>query len=547
MVFDFEADILVVGTGAAGFSAAITATSRGDHVMMLEKGDDYGGTTQHSGGGFWIPNNRFQREKGIEDAKNDAVSYMARLSYPQLYNPADPTLGLPQNHYDLISTFYDEAAGAVEFLEEIGALQTIQDVNWTGQPQVDYQEQLPENKLIRGRTLFPRDEEGNQAWGWELIDQLHSWADSHGIEIRTRHEAVGIVLNDAREVVGLEVKVEGEVVKRFRARKAVIFSSGGYTRNQELILRFQRGPILGGCAVSTNTGDFIRLGGAIGAALGNMAGAFRSQLVLEAALADPLGINNLFYVLGDSVLQVNRWGKRVMDEKRNYNDRTMVHYVWDPQRGEWTNLLLFMIYDERTAKLWQGYPPLPLQGTDDPAIISGQTMDELADNIVLRLGKISAHTGGFTLAPEFKDNLAQTIARFNGFARTGQDLDFQRGDFAYDREWTTFPPTIPDVEWPPAGKSNYTMYPLSDQGPYHAIILAPGTLDTNGGPIINARAQVLDVNGQPIPGLYGAGNCIAAPSANAYWGGGGTIGPALTFGHIAGLNAAGEAIKPNAD
>ncbi|HEY5276680.1 MAG TPA: FAD-binding protein, partial [Coriobacteriia bacterium] len=111
------------------------------------------------------------------------------------------------------------------------------------------------------------------------------------------------------------------------------------------------------------------------------------------------------------------------------------------------------------------------------------------------------------------------------------------------REWTTFPPVAPGAEWPPTGSKNITMYPLSPKGPYHAIILGAGTLDTNGGPMINGKAQVLDTHGKPIPGLYGAGNCIASPTANAYWGAGSTIGPALTFGHIAGLNAMDEPVR----
>jgi succinate dehydrogenase/fumarate reductase flavoprotein subunit len=354
---------------------------------------------------------------------------------------------------------------------------------------------------------------------------------------------VRIIRNNNDSVIGVEATTSENATITFRAKKAVVFCSGGFTHNRELMLRFQRGPHYGGCAVPTNTGDFVLMANAIGAQLGNMASAFRAQLVLEQALSDPEWGHNVFYVPGDSVLEVNRYGFRVMDEKRNYNDRTMVHFVWDPQSGEWTNMLLFMIYDDRTASLWQGFPPYPIQNETASHVINGNTLDELAENMKTRLAELKTKTGGFQLDSNFTENLKATIARFNEFAETGVDKDFHRGEYAYDREWTTFPPVVPGIKWPPKDTKNYTMYPLSSKGPYHAIILGAGTLDTNGGPIINEKAQVIDTESKPIPGLYGAGDCIASPTANAYWGGGSTIGPALTFGYIAGINASQENIK----
>ncbi len=542
MKFDQETDILVVGSGAAAFSAAIKARTQKQQVMMIEKSALVGGTTLRSGGGFWIPNNRFQKAMGIKDEKQDALRYMARYSFPHLYNPDDAKLGLPDNEFNLMDTYCDTASSVVDFLWDNGAVRSIQEINWTGQPQVDYMDHLPENKGIRGRVLYSQNPEGKMSYGGELVRQLKAWAAANGIEIHTKHEATRILRNDAGEVTGLEV-LSGDVTKRIRARKAVIFGSGGYTHNKDYMLHFQRGPHFGGCAAPTNTGDFIKMAGAIGAQLGNMAGAFRAEIVLEQAIADPTGVHNVFYIPGDSILEVNRYGKRIMDEKRNYTDRTMLHFVWDPQRAEWTNMLVFMIFDNRTATLWQGFPPYPVQGTPASYLLAADTLEQLSAKIADRLAELKTHTGGFALDDGFAHNLKQTVDQFNKYAESGKDADFNRGEFGYDREWTTFPPTVPGVEWPPKESKNYTMYPLSSEGPYYAVILGAGTLDTNGGPIINHRSQVLDVYGKPIPGLYGAGNCIASATANAYWGAGSTLGPALTFGYIAGLNASEEPFK----
>lgn len=251
---------------------------------------------------------------------------------------------------------------------------------------------------------------------------------------------------------------------------------------------------------------------------------------------NPDGSNNAFYIPGDSVIEVNRYGKRVMDEKRNYTDRTMHHFEWDSLRAEWTNMLLFLIYDQRTASLWGGMPPYPVPGSNAPYVITSPTLRGLAPLIEARLEKYRAKTGGFTLSDSFADGLAASVSRFNKFAKEGKDKLFNRGENCYDQEWTSFPPTSPnkDTHWPPRDSKNITMYPMDESGPFYAVILSAGTLDTNGGPVTNANAQVLDGQGNIIQGLYGAGNCVASPSANAYWGAGATIGSGMTFGHLAG-------------
>ncbi|MCR6544359.1 FAD-dependent oxidoreductase [Dehalobacterium formicoaceticum] len=540
---DTAADVIVVGSGAAAFAAAITAKNEGCSVIMLEKAGEIGGTTKRSGGGFWTPNNRFQKAWGIKEDREQTLRYMARYSYPHLYQPEGERYGVPENEFQLMEAMVDHAAEMTEYLENLGVFELTEQINWTGQMHLDYQDHLPENKSLRGRLLFTKDDQGEVGYGFNLINRFKAWAEDHNIPMLVNHEVVRIRKDDRGRVIGVEAK-SGDQTISYTAYQGVIFGSGGFSHNPELMLHFGKGPIFGGCSAPSNTGDFITLAGEIGAKLGNMGGAFRAQSVFESVLENPGGSNNLFFIPGDSVLEVNRYGHRVMNEKRNYSDRGMVHFVWDPNRAEWTNMLLFMIFDARTADLWQGMPPYPAEGQEASYMIKGDSLEELGNAIGERLSKLKDHTGGFMLDEHFNENFAVTVERFNGFARAGRDEDFQRGEFAYDREWTTFPPTKPDAgKWPEDMTKNYTLAPLREEGPYYCVILASSTLDTNGGPMINRNSQVLDVRSQVIEGLYGAGNCIASPTANAYWGGGSTIGPAMTFGYIAAQHIAGNTDK----
>ena len=532
--WDHTADVVVVGTGVGSCTAAITAHENGDRVVMVEKAPILGGTSAKSAGVLWIPDNFTLRTRGINDRKEDCLKFLARYSHPERYNPTEPNLGLSARAYALLEAFYDNASAAIDRLRQAGALNVAE---WRmfalDRSATDYLDHVPENKVPAGRALGPVKDDGSVGFGVDLMEQLGNAVRKRGIPILLGHRAVRLVMDDARRVVGIEAESAGEVVS-IRARKAAIFATGGYVHNAEFVENYQRNRIYGSCAMPWATGDFINIAGAAGARMGNMSGAWRTQIVLEEALQSPKLAGGVFFPPGDSMVQVNRYGMRAVNEKRNYNDRTEAHGIFDPSQAEFPNHLLFMIYDERTADAFAGAYPLPAKPTGASHVLHADTLEGLAAVLQQRLMEVAPRTGGCLLAPDFAGNLKKTIARFNGFARSGKDDEFGRGAAAYDREWQpVFSPMRAGSGWPANDAPNVTMCPFRDQGPYYAIILAAGALDTNGGPMIDASARVLDTTDKPIAGLYGTGNCIASPSRLAYWGAGCTLGLSLTFGYIA--------------
>ncbi len=543
-LFAFDADVLVVGTGGAGFAAAVTAAVEGASVVMFERNDHIGGTTGASGGTAWIPNNSSLRAQGKADPRDDALAYMCSMSFPQYYVAGHPTFGLPQAAFDLLATFYDSGSAAIDYLTGAGALDVMADTRAPDpdNPTVlplgnrvagfpDYGADAPENKLPTGRHLFPSPGTPN------MMKQLARGAEKLGVQVVLEHQAVALIRNYDGEVVGLQLR-RGYQPVLARARRAVVFASGGYAQNRELVERYLPGRVFGTCSTLGAQGDFVNIGIQAGAALGNMHNAWWKQVAVEAALRMPTP-PSVWQPWGDAMVQVNKYGHRVVNEKRAYHDRAQAHFVYDATRREYPNLLLFMIYDDTvaTSTSMDGMRwPLPFPGEADPSfVIVGDTWDDLAGKIDAQLAGWGDRIAGVRLDPSFRENLAATIERFNGFARTGEDLDFRRGEGPV--EWSWNGPNRP-------GSPNPTMAPFAEEGPYRCVVVGAGTLDTNGGPIINTRAQVLDARGEPIPGLYGAGNCIASPAGQGYWGPGATIGLGMTYGHLAGLNAAVESEKP---
>lgn len=535
--WDNEADVLIVGTGAAGLSAALAAVGKGASVILFDKMPFQGGTTAKSGGVFWIPNNPGLQAKGVKDDRLGALRYMARLAHPTRYAPGDALLGLTQDEFDLIAAFYDNGARVVTALATHCGLKAIPWATWEEQDYPDYYADIAENTVHSGRSLVPDSSDDPDAVVWpknggagpKLVQLLTDGLKNKPAQILLDHHVLDLVRDHQGRVIGLTVDRGDKAPAHFRARKGVVFASGGFTHNQLLASDYLRGRIWGGCAAPGSTGDFIPIATRAGAALGNMSHAWWGQIPVEVALKTPSVAATVWSTPGDSVIQVNRYGKRFVNEKIQYNERTQAHFYWDAVRAEYPNLLGFMIWDARTAELYAGYDPIPAANARLSQIISADSLAALTTQLKERLARMAAKTGGFTLDEAFLENLEATIARYNGFARSGKDDDFSRGEAAIETAFQFMNAAPAENPYP-----NRMMHPLADKGPYHAVILGAGTLDTKGGPVVNPRGQVLGTDGKPIAGLYAAGNCVAHPAGQAYWAGGGTLGPALTFGWLAG-------------
>lgn len=554
--WDAFVDVVVAGSGGSGLVAALMAADGGSTVLVLEKGSESGGTTRKSGGGVWVPSNHHMQALGLPDSREGALRYMARTAYPGRYDAGSPTLGMSDIDYDLLCALYDEGGRAFKALDEMGALSMLALPDYP-----NYYCTLPEDVHKFGRTLGPCDRHGGAAEGPEMITQLSDALARRGGSIAVDHRIVSAVV-DGERVVGVVVDTpDGE--RWIHASHAVVLATGGFTHHPELRRTHLGGHVYGGCAAVTNEGDAIAIVTALGAELHNMGWAWNVPIVLERALSGDPAFKSTFNIVGDRVLCVNRFGDRSMNEKAVYNEATAPMVAFDDERDEYPNAVMIAIWDQGNYDDFRGSPYdgglMPAVGGDDSHVIGGDTLEDLAQAVDGRLERLAWATGGVRLAPEFTDHLAASVARFNQLAMGGRDIDFGRGGSQIERHMHRLAVNAArmgtdsgmaamvtpkgvgwsiDVEPDDPSAGNPTMAPLSPSGPYYASILAAGTLDTKGGPRIDRNGRVLRADGSPISGLYAVGNCAASPTGQAYWGAGGTLGPAITIAFLAGRHAA---------
>jgi 3-oxosteroid 1-dehydrogenase len=545
--WDHEFDLVVVGSGGGGLTAALTAHDNGLSVVVVEKGALFGGSTGVSGGGIWIPNNPTLRAKGHDDSRESVRRYLDLLTEGRV----------PAARLD---AFVDNGPAAMELLGKSRWIRFF----WTrgyadyhpefegGRPLGRSIESIPfdtrqlgeDEKYQRpnsmkgplGLWVTSRDYHDlamvKRTWRGRRASVVAAWRVSSNL-FRRRHMSTGgralvarlrMALKDARiplwlqtpmtelvtdesgAVTGVVARRDGQTV-RIRGRHGVLLATGGFDHNQEM--REKHLPAGGradfGMGAGENTGDGILAGERVGAALDLMDDAWWMPAVRHPAGATiPLVSERC---IPPSVI-VSTQGRRFTNESAPY-----VNFVHDQLVGG--HVPAWFVMDAKARARYPFAQILP--GMPIPEAFYKQGVAFRADTLAELAGKIGVPAGV----------LVETVERFNRFARIGKDEDFGRGDSAYDRYYGD--PTLKNPNLDVIGKA-----------PYYAFRVECGDLGTKGGLVCDEHSRVLRPDGSVIEGLYATGNTSASVMGNEYAGPGATIGPSIVFGYIAARHAAGR-------
>lgn len=555
---DMECDVLVAGSGAGGLAAAITARRHGLEVIVAEKEPLFGGTTARSGGWLWIPNHSMQAGIGIKDSLEEASTYLLHET-GEKYDP------------ERVNAFLTSGPRMVDWFQRETVLKFDASATFS-----DYHPDAPGGKS-GGRSMVARAYDGRELG--PLLAQLRPplpeltvfgvmigsgaelthftrWSKSlasaafvarrlaghacarlfygRGVRLTNGNALAGRLLKSAvdagvvlwnscslesiwkegGEVRGAEVRKAGETI-RIRTRRGVVLACGGFPHDQERRKKLFPHEVHHSPAPEGNVGDGLRLA--------HLAGGRVDETLPNAAAWVPVsrvprgdGSFGLFPHFIDrakpGVIAVTRRGRRFVNEGNSYHDfvqALMKEVPTDREISAWliTDHRAIRAYGLGFVKPW----PLPLgPHLKSGYLIKGFSFDELSEKLGID-----------------KDRFSKTLGRYNEAAKSGSDPDFGKGGTAYNRFYG-------DPEITP----NPCVAPIVTP-PFYAVKVVVGDLGTYAGIATNGNAQVLDENKRPIPGLYAAGNDALSIMGGNYPGPGITLGPAMTFGWIAGRHLAG--------
>lgn len=363
-------------------------------------------------------------------------------------------------------------------------------------------------------TKFPweklnqRQEDGLVAKGQALIAMLLASLVRDGASLVVGARGDRLLHDDGR-VVGVRLE-SGEA---FHANDGVVLATGGFEWDKALADSLLASRLYIMCSPPSNTGDGLRMAQRIGAQTRGTREAWWAPMSITGDTRDgaPIGTLLRFERQGPGSLMVNRHGRRFANEAQNYNDLARCLQSWDSPNNQTLNTPAYVVFDHSYLERYGVLAHRAGQPTPD-YLIEAPTLMELA-------GKIGVPA----------ENLAATVHRFNEFAVKGEDPDFSRGESAYDKYWGD-----DDCPWP-----NPSLGPLQT-GPFYAMEVVNGAFGSNGGVATDGLARVLDVDGQPISGLFAAGNTTENAYAAGYPGAGATLGPIMTMGYLAGRTLANQ-------
>jgi 3-oxosteroid 1-dehydrogenase len=525
---DREADVVVLGSGAAALTAALAAAVAGASVEVFEKAPTVGGTTAVSGGIVWIP--AHNRCADRELTFDDALRYLRAQSFGSMDDA-------------LVETFVHTGPAMLDFVEKHSGLRFEIAAGFP-----DYQPELPGGQPSGGRSLsaVPFDLSQLGDWAGRITSFPEDWSNV-GFDAETRarlhadidQQSGDLCVAGTALIAGLlkglldlgvtphtnaraeELIADGGVVTgvriagpdvNVRARRGVILGTGGFEWDPVLVQAFLRGPMHGAVSPPNNTGDGLRMAMACGADLANMGEAWWVPVVQipgDVIAGRQRSRSVRLERTRPRSIMVNRAGRRFVNEACDYNSMAGAFHNLDP-RGGYVNDSGWIVFDSVHLQRYGFLGVEPGEAVPD-------WFCESAD-----LAELSAKTGIDA------DGLTHTIEHWNRHVAAGVDPDFGRGSSAYDGYWGD------DRATTVAGK---TLGPI-DTAPYYAVPVCVGAMGTKGGPRTDRDGRVLHVSGEPIAGLFAVGNAMAGVTGRAYGGAGGTIGPAMVFGYRAGHAAA---------
>ncbi|WP_035057687.1 FAD-dependent oxidoreductase [Desulfuromonas sp. TF] len=485
--WDKTAEVVVIGYGGAGATAAIAAHDAGASVLILESTDKGGGNTLVSFGGFMYPENL-----------SDAFSYLKTL-YEFSHSDKDD---------ELLRIFAEESAKTVDWLKSLYKGLELQVYGGASYPDIKGASSIKRyviKGLNKGATAFAQNL-------WQMLS--HAVQEQRAIQILTQTPAKRLVTNRDGAVIGVIALAQGKEIA-IRAQKGVVLATGGYEFDSQTIKNNIKGDPVYSLGHPGNRGDGLRMAQKVGAKLWHMNGvscAFGMKVPeFESALLMDIGNAGQIFV--------DKSGKRFINERAVERHAGLLAVdFFDTHSLEYPRIPFYLIFDEVTRR--RG-PISRKAGLGSAGIQYAWSTDNSEE---IKKGWIQQAETLPRLAQRLNINettLVETIERWNEDTRQGKDT-------LYGRET-------------PDNRHSATI----ENQPFYAMEVYPCLLNTQGGPRRNEKAQVVDVFDAPIPGLYSAGEL------GSMWGliyqGGGNIAECLAFGRIAGTNAAREKFSHDND